>query len=366
MIITYIYSNCLEDQGRIQLRCRNFADAINRTGVHSANLLDLDSFVRHLPEAQAMCIQSDLLVIYRYLYGPVLNAVQYWKARDKKVIVDFDQAINFMSPEMPEYSFWVEGQPLAECREGWTCIESPVDPTPLEQFKWGLGIVDAATVASSRLADDWIQFTPVYEIPDFLNTYQYPALNHVRDDEVWVGLGNCCRPASFENSGLRQAMENICRERPQVRLVLCDSHEQLAGKLDIPAAQLVTYAQHSFEEWATILLKLDIGLLPLAGDYDQRMGPINLLEYMISKIPWIASEQQAFRTLWSYGKWVQNSTEAWQSAVLAMVDQVGVYQKKAAGEPFLFALSQDISQNVDKILKVYNAIVRQTQRTGAG
>ena len=66
MIISYIYSNNPADALRVQLRCRNFADAINRIGWHSANLLDLEAFIQNTPEAQAICDASDLLVIHRY------------------------------------------------------------------------------------------------------------------------------------------------------------------------------------------------------------------------------------------------------------------------------------------------------------
>jgi hypothetical protein len=40
-------------------------------------------------------------------------------------------------------------------------------------------------------------------------------------------------------------------------------------------------------------------------------------------------------------------------------------QKRAAGEPFLFALSQDINENIDKVLKLYTHILAQPQRSGA-
>ena len=165
---------------RVQIRCRNFADAINRIGWHHANLLDLDAFAQNTPEAQKICADSDLLVIHRYLYGPILEAIEYWKARDKKVIVDFDQAINYLTPDIPFYSFWMQGKPLEIlCASAERAHANPIDPIPLEQFKWGLGLVDAAVVPSTRLVVDWSPFTNVYEIPDYLNTDQYPAFKQV-------------------------------------------------------------------------------------------------------------------------------------------------------------------------------------------
>lgn len=357
MIITYIYSNCLEDQIRVQLRCRNLVDAINRTGLHSANLLHINSFAQNTPDAQRMCAGSDILVIYRYLYGPILNALQYWKARDKKVIVDFDQAVNYLSDDKPGYSFWFEGMPLEDFAVG---EEKLIDPAPLEQFKWGLGMVDAATVSSGRLVDDWSQFTRVYEISDYINTYQYPALNQTHENEIWIGLGNIVSYDSFKKSGLLSAMENVCKKHPQVKLIMCNLEKGSGMELDIDPAQMNINSPHYFEDWVSILLKLDIGLVPMYGNYDLRSSRGSLLEFMVSKIPLIASQQSTFQELAQFGQWVQNTSCAWETAILRTVDQLGAYQKKAALEPFLFSISQDVSANIERVLKVYTCIINQS------
>jgi hypothetical protein len=304
-----------------------------------------------------VCGGSDILVIYRYLYGPILTTVEYWKARDKKVIVDFDQAVNYLTDDKPGYSFWFEGIPLEDYTIG---NKKNIDPIPLEQFKWGLGMVDAATVASARLADDWSQFTIVYKISDYLNTCQYPALNQIHENEIWIGLGNSANYDSFKKSGLLAAMEKICQEHPQVKLILYSLEKDPKMGLDIDATQMKIYSPHFFEEWVGILLKLDIGLAPIYGDYDLRLGSASLLEFMIAKIPWIASEQLTFHELSQYGQWIQNTSNAWENAILSTMDRLDVFQKKAAKEPFLFALSQDVSANIDKVLKIYTSIINQS------
>ena len=359
MIITYIHSNNPEDELRVRLRCRNFADAINRIGWHSANLLDLDSFIQNTPDAQKICAASDLLVIHRYLYGPVLQSLEYWKARDKKVIVDFDQAINYLTPDISGHSFWLEGEPFANCESVDKDYGNAIESTPLEQFKWGLGLIDAAIVSSTRLMVDWSEFAHVHEIPDYLNTDQYPGFKQIHENEIWIGLGNGTRIDSIKNSGLHKALENVCRERPQVKLILRDMGEYGHNLPDVRFSQLVSYLPNSFEEWSDILLKLDIGILPICGDYDLRLGRINLLEFMISKIPWLASNQLSFPELSRYGRLVQNSSDAWETAILKAVDNVEVLRKKASGEPFLFALSQDVNENIDKVLKLFTYILNQ-------
>lgn len=349
VIVTYIYANYPADQIRIQIRCRNMADAINRTGVHHANLLDMNSFIQNTASAQKICKDSDLLVIYRYLHGPILTAIQYWKARDKKVIVDFDQAFDVMTERNPAYSFWHEGLSMDGSR-------SYIDPPPAEQFKWGLAMLDAATVPSVRLVDDWSRYTSTYKVLDYINTYQYPISNQVHENEIWIGMGNRVSYNSFEKSGLLAAMETVCRKRPQVRLVLYDMEEAI-DRLEIDPGQLQIYSPCYFEEWVNILLGFNIGLIPIYGDYDLRLGSYDLLEFMISKIPWIASEEPAFHKLSQYGQCAKNTPAAWETLILNTVDQLEVHERHSAGDPFLFALSQDLSANIDKILKVYSAII---------
>jgi len=358
MIITYIHSKSPEDALRVQLRCGNFAAAINRSGWHSANLLCLDSFIQNTLTAQEICEASDLLVVHRYLYGPVLQAVAYWKARGKKVVVDFDQAINYLPPDIPSHAFQTHGNLLKAAGCAGREHERSVESMPLDQFKWGLGLIDAAIVSSMRLVVDWSPFTNVYEIPDFLNTDQYPAFKRAHE-KIWVGLANEARMSSIRNSGLLTALESICNMRPEVQLVLGDRDDHAV--LDIQPSQLVIRSSCRLDEWAEILLKLDIGLAPIYGDYDLRLGRINLLEFMISKTPWIASNQPAFREFSRFGRLVQNTSTAWESAILEMLDNLDVFQQRATRESFLFALSQDVNENIDKVLKPLTYILSQVK-----
>jgi hypothetical protein len=359
MIITYIHSNSPRDALRVQLRCRNFADAINRIGWHSANLLDLDSFVQNTPDAQRICAASDLLVIHRYLYGPILQAAEYWKARDKKVVVDFDQAINYLTPDIASHSFWVDGDPLAGSVNSAVAQAQQVkiEPAPLEQFKWGLSLIDAAVVSSMRLVVDWSPFANVYEIPDYLNTDQYPTykLSH---DKIWIGLANGARISSIKNSGLLKALETVCHKNPRVQVVLIGSDNTLP-LTDIDPAQMLFQPSNLFDEWVNILMKLHLGLVPIYGDYDLRLGRINLLEFMVSKIPWVSSNQPAFREFSRFGRLVPNSSDAWETAILRALDSMDDLRLWAAGEPFLFALSQDVNENIDKVLKLFSYILNQ-------
>lgn len=337
MVITFICCNRPTDSLRVQVRCRNLADAINRDGQHRANLLDMKSFVENTSRAQRLCGESDLLVIYRYLYDSILTVVQYWQARDKKVIVDFDQAFDLLPPDSPDAPFWREGRPV----EG--CFNSPnhIAPPPLEQFKWGLAILDAATVGSYRLADDWARFTKIYTLPDYLNTDQYPALNQTREGEIRLGLGYRARISAAASSGLLTAIERVCRQYPLVKFV----------EFDQPCAGL--------DEWVSHLSTLNIGLAPAHDPYDMRLGSYDLLEFMISKISWLASSNAQFQSLSAYGDLVKNTAADWETALLDAVDNLEARREEAGGTAFLFALSHNLASNLTAVLQVYDAILCQ-------
>jgi hypothetical protein len=121
----------------------------------------------------------------------------------------------------------------------------------------------------------------------------------------------------------------------------------------------VTYSCASFDEWVHLLLTLDIGLAPVTSDFALRLSPVHLLEFMIAKIPWLASHQPAFQDLSGYGQWVQDAPQAWEGAILRVIERLDFYKLKAGGEPFLYALGQDAGAHIDKALRIYSAILNQ-------
>ena len=161
------------------------------------------------------------------------------------------------------------------------------------------------------------------------------------------------------SSGLLQAVQNICQTHPNIRLVLCNSAQQDLNNLGLPDSQVIRYPALLFEEWANVLPRLDIGLVPLQGDYDLRTSSISLLEFMLSKIPWIATDIASLRQFSSYGLLTQNISADWEQAITGTVDQLVARRKKAAGDAFLYALSQDVNGNIDKVLKLYTNILNQ-------
>jgi hypothetical protein len=58
------------------------------------------------------------------------------------------------------------------------------------------------------------------------------------------------------------------------------------------------------------------------------------------------------------GTLVDDTKEAWLRGLLATIDSIDGYKKKAEKAPFLYAISRDINENVGKILKIYDSILK--------
>ncbi len=331
------------------------ADAINRTGVHQAYMLDMVSFIQNTPSAQKVCNESDLLIIYRYLFGPILTAIQYWKARDKKVVIDFDQPINHLTAADPGYDFWYNGIPFtgADLEK-----QGRIEPSPMEQFRWGVGMVDAMTVPLSQLGNEWLRLARIFEIPDYINTYQYPGLHQNPNHEIWIGLGIDIGQASLETCGVLHAMEKICGKHPQVKLILYGT-EPIEHLPNIDPRQMELHSLNSFEEWVDVLLGLNIGLVPMNGHRDFQMGYSDVLEFMVAKIPFICGGEINAHGTQSFGLTTKNTAADWEETILSALDQIEVLQQRSGNEPFLLAIGRDIGANTEKILKIYKTIQEQ-------
>lgn len=360
MIITYIYSRNPHERFSVHFRCRNLAGAINRTPGNQAFLLDIKSFVQMNPHAKEICEASDILVISRHLYGPVLSTMQYWKARDKKIVVDFNDAFQLMPPGTKDYQFWIEGISKADYSGLLAFMGSgKIDPVPIEQFKWGLKMADAATASTSRLAQDWNAFANVHVVPDFLNNDHYltPA-DEKPPDELYIGFAsNRINESSIQLSGVLKAIEYVAWVRPAVRVLFPAVNSSILASFNIPSEQVVLIPPISFERWPRYLSQMDVGLGPLNDDYDLRVSCAGLLEFMVMKIPWIASSLTPYRELAPYGRLVANRQVQWEQALLEILDRYDRNRQDRINQAYLFALSKDVKDNIANVLSFYTSLL---------
>ena len=184
MNVVYVYADSPSEWNCSEWRCAVPARAINYTYRHHAELIHIEDFAYHSPAADQFCAAADIIVVQRNLFGPVLAAIQYWKARDKVLIADFDDAYNLMPENVVNYEFWHAG--AGRDKSGRVV---KIDPPPLVQFKWGLRMVHGATVASRRLVEDWASFTDVFYLPNYIDLAPYAGVTAQKENGLVIGWG---------------------------------------------------------------------------------------------------------------------------------------------------------------------------------
>lgn len=356
MNIVYVYSDGPSEWNSSEWRCAVPARAINQTRRHRAFLMSTEEFGVNHPLAQARCAQADIIVVQGNLFGQVLSAIQHWKARDKVVIADFDEACNLIPASHPGHPRWVQGLNIQQHEDGRTEWVK-IDPSPMAQFKWGLRLVHAATVPSRRLAADWQAFTDIHYLPNFIDLEQYRAGFPGPHEGIIIGWGgSLSHLQSFTGSGIIAALESVCRARRQVKVLICGKDRRIFEQLPLAPDQKIYRPWVPCAEWPGVLATFDIGLAPLHGPYDERRSWIKVLEYMVMKIPWAASEGPAYHELRPYGWLVKNSASAWERVLLDMVDHLDDYRAESSRDPYLFGIGQSIEENVDRVITTYETI----------
>ena len=351
MKIVYVYADKPGEWNSSEWRCAIPARSINQTGRHKAELINIQDFSANTTVARKACNDADVLVIQRKLYGPVLAAIQHWKARDKAIVVDFDNAYQLIPETHPDYAFWALG---FEDRPGGEQVK--LDPTPLKEFQWGLRLAHAVTVPSKRLADDWQAYANVQYLPNYIELRNYEFACAESHNGTIIGWGgSASHTDSFRGSGVFEALRNVCHVRPDVKIMICGARS-VYDQLPVPEEQKIFQPWVPYTRWPQMLSSFDIGLAPLFGEYDQRRSWIKALEYMVMKIPWVASESPAYNDLRGYGWMVKNTPGAWERVLLDMVDNREAYKKEAAGEAYVFSIGQNIDENIDAVLATYASI----------
>ena len=359
MKIVYVYSDSPMEWNSSEWRCAVPARAINRTGVLSARLLSKHEFVRNTPKAQEACSAADIIIVERSLYGPMLSAIQHWKVHDKVIIADFDDAYQLITADNLSYPFWVENKSRRVDENGQE-IEIIMDPPALTQFKWGLRLVHAATVPSKRLADDWQEFTQMLYLANYIDLQKYQDVTSHSHNGIVIGWGgSVSHYKSFTQSGVIPALQSVCRTYPNIKVMICGSDQRIIDALQLPEQNIIHKPWVPYSQWPNYLAEYDIGLAPLSGTYDDRRSWIKVLEYMVMKIPWIATDSPAYSDLRPYGWLVKNTPGAWERVLFDMVNHLEDYKAEATEGPYLFGIAQNIDENIDEVISIYTGVINQ-------
>lgn len=345
MNIAYVFADRSATAIENKHKYQSLVEAIHHNSRHSACLLACSACNGNHPEAQSSVAGADVIVIQADFNLDLLRVMQRWRADDKILIANLDDAYHRLPAELLDPDCASE-----EMREK--------PDSGIHLLRWGLQLVHGAVACSLRLVDECSPFTRSYYIPEYIDLTKFDTvLTNPHNDCVLGWRGNRAQAQSFLDSGLPQALSHLCVSFPQIRVVLGEPEPYLFPRLAVPGHQKQFYSLNHPTQAAAFWSQVDIGLYPAGGNYGQQCGRLALLEYMTMRIPWVASETQVTYELQSYGRLVKNQAQDWQRAILQMIDTIEEQRSFAAGSPYIFALSQGLDSNIEKVLAVYEQII---------
>jgi hypothetical protein len=349
--LVFISSPTDGQQQHLRWRGPLLAQAIQKTRHATATVIDSRALLRPDSSEETECASADVVIIQANQHPAILAAIQHWKTKDKTVVLDLgpDCLARAVSSDAAKNPPWLPvgpeaGAPLAE------------------RIRWGLRLVDAVIAPSHRLIEDIRGLANGVLIPDYIDLENFLSLSPAPHEGIVIGWKNSSFDASgVLASGLKSALEHICRVRPQVRIAIFGGDPAIAAQLALPPEAQSFYPLDSTTDWPARLSGVDIGLAPLSGDLDERRGWKDVLEFMAMKIPWVASHGPAYYELRPYGWIIENNASTWERVLLDVIDHLPAYAEEAQSEPYLFAISQGIEENVEAVLTAFTDIQNLSQ-----
>jgi len=358
MNVLYVYADTPMEWNCSEWNCIIPAKAINATGKHTANTMFINEFVQNTEISQKMCNEADIIMVERNYFGDTITMMQYWKVRGKNIGAIFDDAYDIMHPQNISYNFWTHGELRFKDDKGVDQV-AYMNPRPIEQFKWGLQMVKGVQVPSVNLAKDWSKYNKTYFVHNFLDMPKYmdvkPLYPHPEDEIVIGWCGSMSHYASFFDSGVLQGLRKVCRKYPNVK-VLISGDQRIFELLEVKNKIFQPFVPA--EVWCSLLKTLDIGLCPLAGEYDKRRSWIKALEYMALKVPFIATKYPTYDEMHDFGVMTDNGYKNWEEALEEMIGNYSKYKNIANTIGYDFALEQSAYKKVEEVtLPLYERLI---------
>lgn len=375
MNILYFVADGINEYNSSRWRVSTPYNAINgRNWEHKARIASAQDWLKQSEEAIKLCQWADLISIQRVAIATSLESVRHWRSQGKAVIIDYDDDYFRINKSNAAYKFWGKGNVDITSADGLK-FESPMETHPVYQFIEGLKACTAATMPSSLLAKDAREYTPAYLVPNFFEKRLYPEQNKRPYDEnrIVIGWGgSLSHLESFEHSGVIPALKNILAERENVYLLIVGD-ERVTKKLKelgLREDRLLHHPYVSYDRWYKTLQLYDIGIAPLAMEYDMRRSWIKVAEYMIMGIPFVATNGEPyfyeeignpvsglFVSQGDSDKSDKPNQVDWEKCLKATIDNLEPLKESAQENSDTFFKVFDIENNVESMIEVYQEII---------
>lgn len=286
-----------DDQHRYEILCH----AIHQDCRHTARVVFIDQVEIALDSKDLYTCEENVVILHTCIMESNYKMIQKWKVNGKMVIADLCQPAWFEEMQMPDWSGRVENG----CTHG--SFNHPYPHSQGQSLRWGIQQADGILCNSRKMVEDWNERTGVFYLPDFINLDEY--LIHGYDPHPGVVIGIKLVRDGYEKlieTGLFSAIEEVGKVHKDVKFLFYGDMINVHRRIDLKTEQKIYIPARDIRDWQKVLSSFDLGLIPLSGPLDDRLGWRDTLEYMAMKIPWVGSNSVALSDLREYGWMVQN------------------------------------------------------------
>jgi hypothetical protein len=316
-----------------------------------------------------VCSQADIIHLQRVMILETHQYISYWRSLGKAVVVDFDDRYRLIHPTNAAAPFWLHGEVEVTLNDGLVKYKKELDQHPIDQFKKGIRLCTAGITPSKILSDSWKDHAPMFVVRNYLDASAYHSeIKQDNSPDIILGWGgSLSHQESFRDSGIQEALKRILQERDNVYLLIIGD-ENVVNQLPVPRHKIKHMAYVAWWQWQKTLKIYDIGLAPLAGDYDDGRSNLKVAEYLMAGIPFVASKSLVYEEFFhaDSGHFVQHGhdkhhydkrAEDWYSSTIDIIDNIEYYREKALVNINEIGMTYAVDENVDTIIETYQAII---------
>lgn len=322
-------------------------NTLRKMGLHNVELINADEFCKKSREANQYCNNSNLIVIEGSPEIDLLNNINHWKSRGKKVIVDIpllsESQCQLLHPKN-------EGLfSISQIYSDYHSNESKaLDQS--EKFRWGLHLADCIFVSSLVQQEQWSVTAPVRVIPEFIDFDTLREKTRIKDSVFIVAFAsNTLEPDDF----LESVIDRINNKYPKTKwLNLCSPKIKHHFQNEVSQSDFPSGISNS---WPDLLPIVDLGLFwdtqLLRGAYYR-----DILELMGLHIPWVINDVRGYQDLSKYGLIIHNHMN-WYD-VLDNFVQNSVLHITESDEGYLYSISQNNDDHIHEVITAFSEILK--------
>lgn len=360
--ITYVYADHPGEGSGSDWLCRFPANALFRVGF-DVSLMHVSQFVDDPPD-------SDIIVVERLLWngtdpvrfdhlpeGPTKSGLLYWANMTVLDTIDYCQSHG--SKVIAIFDDHYEAYPDTHQALGDKWLKgifggNEFGFVPIEHFREGLGLVDAVMVPSTFLAEHYAQYARcIYRIHNRPNLSLFPVMaNDGAPRRLVVGWGGTSQhETSWRDSGILDALAELKDSLLLVGHFPAKVARMLRGRgIGFQHARWVDYAR-----FPMMVAAYDVGICPLAGEFDKGRSWIKWLECSLMGKPVIAQDHAGVYDECVGGLLVGDSHLGWAESLSLMMDER--FYRHVSHQGLAWAWQQGWDSNLPEILGVFGEVL---------